>query len=123
MARTHILLVEDDVRIAEIVERGMTARGVVVTRAGDVASAVELGTRFDVDLVLLDLGLPDGQGIDVLQRLRMVKPRLPCIALTARDDLGSKVGSLEAGVDDYVTKPFSLEELAARVQSRLRWRD
>lgn len=53
----------------------------------------------------------------------MVKPRLPFIALTARDDLDSKIGSLEAGVDDYITKPFSLEELAARVRARLRWRD
>jgi two-component system, OmpR family, response regulator len=67
--------------------------------------------------------LPDSDGLRVLQALRVLKPRLPVVALTALDDLGSKVHGLEAGVDDYVTKPFSIEELAARIRARLRWRD
>lgn len=123
MAQLHILLVEDDPRIQEIVQRGLGPRGFVITAARDAASGIDLGAKLDVDLVLLDLGLPDDDGLRVLEELRLLKPKLPFVALTARDDLGSKVGSLEAGLDDYVTKPFSLDELAARIRARLRWRD
>jgi DNA-binding response OmpR family regulator len=118
---THILLIEDDPRIREIVERGLGARGFVVSAAPDGETGLDLARELDVDLVLLDLLLPGRGGLDVLEEIRALKPRLPVIAVTALDDTGSKIGGLDAGVDDYVTKPFSVDELAARVRARLRW--
>ncbi|HEX2031990.1 MAG TPA: response regulator transcription factor [Actinomycetota bacterium] len=118
-----MLLIEDDSRIREIVERGLGARGFVVTSAADGPSGIELASKLDVDLVLLDLVLPGKGGLEVLEEIRSRKPRLPVIALTAMDDTGAKVGGLEAGADDYITKPFSIEELAARIRARLRWSD
>jgi DNA-binding response OmpR family regulator len=120
---THVLLIEDDSRIREIVERGLGARGIVVSSAPDGGSGIDLASKLDVDLVLLDLILPGKGGLEVLEELRDLKPRLPVIALTAVDDTGSKIGGLEAGVDDYITKPFSVEELVARIRARLRWQD
>jgi DNA-binding response OmpR family regulator len=120
---THVLLIEDDSRIREIVERGLGARGFVVSSASDGGAGIDLASKLDVDLVLLDLILPGKHGLEVLEELRNLKPRLPVIALTAVDDTGSKVGGLEAGVDDYITKPFSVEELVARIRARLRWQD
>jgi DNA-binding response OmpR family regulator len=119
----HILLIEDDPRIQEIVERGLGARGFTVTSASNGASGLDLARHLDADLVLLDLKLPGMSGERVLEGVRAAKPRLPVIVLTALDDVRSKVGGLEAGADDYVTKPFSIEELAARIRARLRWRD
>ena len=120
---THVLLIEDDSRIREIVERGLGARGFVVSSAPDGEGGIDLASKLDVDLVLLDLILPGRGGLEVLEELRALKPRLPVIALTAMDDTGAKVGGLDAGVDDYITKPFSVEELAARIRARLRWDD
>jgi two-component system, OmpR family, response regulator len=117
----HILLIEDDSRIREIVERGLTTHGFEVTTAADGLIGVELARTVEVDLVLLDLILPGMVGLEVLREIRIVKPRLPVFALTALDDTLSKVGGLDAGADDYVTKPFSIEELAARIRARLRW--
>ncbi|HEU4868482.1 MAG TPA: response regulator transcription factor [Actinomycetota bacterium] len=117
---TRVLLIEDDPRIQEVVERGLTPRGFVITCASDGVSGVELAIKLQSDVVLLDLMLPGKSGLQVLQEIRAVKPRLPVIALTALDDTGSKVGGLEAGADDYVTKPFAIEELAARIRARLR---
>ena len=119
----HVLLVEDDGRIRDIVERGLGARGLPVTSAANGPAGVELATTLAVDVVLLDLVLPGKGGLDVLEDIRAVKPRLPVIALTALDDAASLVGGLDAGADDYVTKPFAIEELAARIRARLRWRD
>ena len=118
-----MLLIEDDARIRDIVERGLGARGFVVSSAPDGESGTDLARKLDVDLVLLDLILPGASGLEILEEIRAAKPRLPVIALTALDDTGSKIGGLEAGADDYVTKPFSVEELAARVRARLRWTD
>jgi DNA-binding response OmpR family regulator len=117
----HVLLIEDDARIREIVERGLGARGFVVSSAPDGEKGLDLARKLDVDLVLLDLLLPGRDGLDVLEDLREAKPRLPVIAVTALDDTGSRVSGLDAGADDYITKPFSVEELAARVRARLRW--
>jgi DNA-binding response OmpR family regulator len=117
----HVLLIEDDARIREIVERGLGARGFVVSAAPDGATGLDLARKLDVDLVLLDLLLPGRDGLDVLEDLREAKPRLPVIAVTALDDTGSRVSGLDAGADDYITKPFSVDELAARVRARLRW--
>jgi len=118
-----VLLIEDDARIRDIVERGLGARGFVVSSAAEGEAGAELARKLDVDLVLLDLVLPGTHGLEVLEEIRSAKPRLPVIALTALDDTGSKIGGLEAGADDYVTKPFSVEELAARIRARLRWTD
>jgi DNA-binding response OmpR family regulator len=117
----HVLLIEDDARIREIVERGLGARGFVVSSAPDGTAGLDLARKLDVDLVLLDLLLPGRQGLDVLEDIRAAKPRLPVIAVTALDDTGSRVSGLDAGADDYITKPFSVDELAARIRARLRW--
>jgi DNA-binding response OmpR family regulator len=117
---THILLVEDDPRIQGIVERGLGARGFEVTSASDGATGAALARALEVDVVLLDLVLPDRPGLAVLEEIRTARPRLPVIAVTALDDIGAKVGGLDAGADDYLTKPFSVDELAARVRARLR---
>ena len=120
---THVLLVEDDRRIRQIVEQGLGARGFVVTSAVDGPTGVELASKLEVDVMLLDLLLPGKHGLEVLEEIRVAKPRLPVIVLTALDETGSKVGGLDAGADDYVTKPFAVDELAARIRARLRFRD
>jgi DNA-binding response OmpR family regulator len=117
---THVLLIEDDSRIREIVERGLGSRGFVVTSAPDGGKGLELVRKFDIDILILDLILPDRNGLQVLEDVRAMKPRLPIVALSAIDDVRSKVGGLDAGADDYMTKPFSIEELAARIRARLR---
>jgi DNA-binding response OmpR family regulator len=119
----HVLLIEDDARIREIVERGLGSRGFVVTSAEDGPAGLDLARKLEVDVVLLDLMLPGLSGLEVLEEIRLAKPRLPVVALTALDDTRSKVAGLDAGADDYLTKPFSLEELAARVRARLRARE
>jgi DNA-binding response OmpR family regulator len=116
----HVLLIEDDARIREIVERGLGSRGFVVTSAEDGKAGLDLARKLEVDVVLLDLMLPGLSGLEVLEGIRLAKPRLPVVALTALDDTRSKVAGLDAGADDYITKPFSLEELTARVRARLR---
>jgi two-component system copper resistance phosphate regulon response regulator CusR len=118
-----VLLIEDDARIREIVERGLRMRGFAVLSAGDGASGLRLACRQPVDVVLLDLVLPDHHGLTVLKTLRTLKAHLPVIALTALDDVRHRVNGLDAGVDDYVTKPFSIDELAARIRARLRVHD
>jgi two-component system, OmpR family, copper resistance phosphate regulon response regulator CusR len=119
----HVLLIEDDARIRQIVERGLGARDLAVDAVPNADSAVRALRSGDVDLVLLDLGLPDADGFALLGAIRAARPRLPVIVLTARDDMGSKLDGLNGGADDYVTKPFSIAELAARIHARLRWRE
>jgi len=121
MADARILLIEDDARIREIVERGLATRGFAVSSAADGTAGLELVRKLDVDLILLDLVLPDRPGLHVLEDLRAARPQLPVIVLTALADVPSRVGGLDAGADDYLTKPFSIEELAARIRARLRW--
>src|SRR5256714_5312063 len=116
----HILLIEDDPRIQSMVERGLGVRGFGVTSAADGATGAELARMLEVDLVLLGLLLPDRRGLEVLEEIHAGKPRLPVVVLTALDDSGAKIGGLDAGADDYLTKPFSVDELAARVRARLR---
>jgi two-component system response regulator MprA len=116
----HVLLIEDDSRIREIVERGLGARGLTVTSAPDGLAGVDLVSKLEVDVVLLDLMLPGMPGLEVLEEIRAIKPRLPVVALTALDDTRSKVAGLDAGADDYLVKPFALEELLARLRALLR---
>lgn len=122
MTDARILLIEDDTRIREIVERGLAPRGFAVSSAPDGRTGLDLARKLDVDCVILDLVLPDRPGLQVLEDLRAARPQLPVIVLTALADVPSRVGGLDAGADDYLTKPFSIEELAARIRARLRWR-
>jgi DNA-binding response OmpR family regulator len=117
---SRILIVEDEPRLANFLERGLGANGYATKVVEDGEAAVRLADDRDFDLVILDLGLPDLDGIDVLRRLRGRGEKVPVIILSARDDPIDKVAGLDAGSDDYVTKPFSLEELLARIRVRLR---
>jgi two-component system, OmpR family, response regulator QseB len=117
---TQILIAEDEPRIAAFIMKGLKANGFTPTMATDAEETLNLilGNRFD--LLILDLGLPGRDGMEVLQEIRGQGEQLPIIILSARDDLKNKVAGLESGADDYITKPFRFEELLARVRARLR---
>jgi two-component system, OmpR family, response regulator QseB len=117
---SRILIVEDETRLASFLEKGLRANGYSTKVAPDGESARRVADDSEFDLVILDLGLPDIDGLTVLRELRDRGIGLPVIILTARDDIGDKVEGLDAGGDDYVTKPFGLEELLARIRVRLR---
>jgi DNA-binding response OmpR family regulator len=116
----RILIAEDEERIASFIEKGLRSNGFTTTVAADGHEAIALARSGDFDLMILDLGLPGRDGTDVLRELREWDRRTPVVILTARDGLTDKVAGLEAGADDYVTKPFRFEELLARVRVRLR---
>lgn len=115
-----ILVVEDEAGIVAFLRRGFEAAGYAVLVAEDGPTGLELGQRPDVELVVLDLGLPGLRGEEVLRRLRERRPAVPVIVLTAMDAVADRVANLEAGADDYVVKPFSFSELLARVRVQLR---
>jgi len=116
----RVLIVEDEPRLASFLEKGLKSNGFTTSLAEDGATAVGAASDDDFDLMILDLGLPDIDGLDVLAQVRDRGTKLPVIILTARDDLSDKVSGLDLGADDYVTKPFRFEELLARVRARLR---
>lgn len=116
----RILIAEDEPRIAEFLEKGLRAAGYSTVAVDDGQLAASIGRDGDFDLVILDLGLPGMDGIDVLRHIRGSGNQLPVIILTARNELDSTVIGLDNGADDYVTKPFRFEELLARVRARLR---
>jgi DNA-binding response OmpR family regulator len=115
-----ILVVEDETAIADFVQRGLEAEGYAVACAydGDEGERQALGDS--VDLVVLDLMLPGKDGLTVLRSIRRERPALPVIVLTARDAVEDKVAGLDTGATDYMTKPFSFEELTARIRAQLR---
>jgi DNA-binding response OmpR family regulator len=117
---SRILIVEDELGLSSFLEKGLGSRGYSTKVVDDGAAAIAIASDEDFDLVILDLGLPDVDGLSVLRELRRRGERMPVIILTARDDLGDKIEGLDAGGDDYVTKPFKLEELLARIRVRLR---
>jgi len=117
---TRILLVEDDRSIAGFVEPELERLGFDVRCAYDGPSGLEEVRRFGPDLILLDIMLPGLDGVAILKRLREAGSRVPVIMLTARDTTVDKVHSLDRGADDYLTKPFDIEELLARVRALLR---
>ena len=117
---TRILIAEDEFQIASFLEKGLAANGFSTSIAVDGVTAAAAARDDDFDLMILDLGLPGRDGLDVLAEIRRRGEHLPVIVLTARDAVPDRVAGLESGADDYVTKPFSFEELLARVRARLR---
>ncbi|GAA1157327.1 response regulator transcription factor [Nesterenkonia sandarakina] len=117
---TQILLIEDEARIASFVEKGLRAAGYAVLHGATAAEGFELALHHSVDLTVLDLGLPDEDGLRLLGRLRGQGFRAPVIILTARSTSADTVAGLESGADDYMAKPFSIDELLARIRLRLR---
>jgi DNA-binding response OmpR family regulator len=116
----RILVAEDEAAIADFVARGLRAEGHQVDVCGDGVDAEHRARATDVDLLVLDLGLPGRDGLDVLKNLRTARPELPVIVLTARGDVADRVQGLDAGATDYMVKPFAFEELAARVRAHTR---
>jgi two-component system copper resistance phosphate regulon response regulator CusR len=114
-----ILIAEDETRIASFLEKGLGAAGFGVTTVTDGPTALEAGLSGGYDLLLLDLGLPALDGLDVLKRLREQGSTMPVIILTARDSAADTVAGFEGGANDYVSKPFRFDELLARVRARL----
>jgi two-component system KDP operon response regulator KdpE len=115
----RILLVEDELPIRRFVRALLTGEGYRVDEAHDGKEAIRFATQQPPDLIILDLGLPDSDGLDVLRQVREWS-RAPVIILSARDREGQKVAALDAGADDYLTKPFGTGELLARVRVALR---
>lgn len=118
----RLLLVEDERRLAERLARGLREEGFSVDCAASCAAAQDAAAATEYDLVLLDLGLPDGSGIELLRGWRGEGFSAPVLILTARDLVEEKVEGLNAGADDYLTKPFAFEEVLARVRALLRRR-
>jgi two-component system, OmpR family, response regulator len=116
----RVLVVEDDVRMAAAVRRGLRSDGLVVDIAGDGENAVRLARATSFDAVILDVMLPGADGFEVCRRLRAEGVWAPVIMLTARDAVDDRVHGLDAGADDYLTKPFSLAELLARLRALAR---
>jgi two-component system, OmpR family, response regulator MprA len=117
----RVLVVEDDQEIADVLRRTLRGEGHEVRSAGDGAEALHVAAEFVPDLVVLDLGLPKLDGVEVCRRLR-AESDVPILILTARTDLDDRVEGLDSGADDYLVKPFERQELLARLRALLRRR-
>jgi DNA-binding response OmpR family regulator len=116
-----VLLVEDDHRLQRALTRLLEGDRHVVEQADDGETALELATSLDgIDVVILDVGLPDIDGFEVARRLRSHRRNVPILMLTARDTVGDRVTGLDAGADDYLVKPFAYDELSARLRALTR---
>ena len=120
MSNPNILLVEDEAKLAQFIELELKYEGYNVTVVNDGLSGLSNARESDPDLILLDWMLPGMSGVDICKRLRQTGNNVPIILLTAKDDIGDRVAGLDAGADDYIVKPFNLEELLARVRANLR---
>jgi two-component system, OmpR family, response regulator len=116
----NVLVVDDEAVLAEMVSMALRYEGWNIATAGDGAAALEAARSQRPDVVVLDVMLPDMSGLDVLRKLRQETPQLPVLLLTAKDALEDRIAGLTAGGDDYVTKPFSLEEVVLRLRALLR---
>ena len=118
-APVKVLVVDDEPPIRKLLHTGLSSQGYQTIDAPNAKAALELLAEAP-DLVILDLGLPDMQGLDLLQRIRAAREDLPIVVLSSRGDEAAKVTALDLGADDYVTKPFGMEELLARMRAALR---
>jgi len=116
----HVMVVEDDGMMAATLAKGIAEDGYRVTACGTAAEALRQDELDPADLILLDIGLPDRSGLEVLRTLRARRRLIPVIILTARDAVRDRVKGLDAGADDYLIKPFAFAELLARIRARLR---
>jgi DNA-binding response OmpR family regulator len=115
-----ILLVEDEVKLARFIELELDSEGYQITVAHDGLTGLTLARELTLDLIILDWMLPHLNGLEICRRLRSTGSNVPVILLTAKDEVSDRVAGLDAGADDYVVKPFSIEELLARVRAHLR---
>ena len=120
MSNPHIVVVEDEVKLAQFIELELKYEGYNVTVVNDGLSGLCAARENNPDLILLDWMLPGMSGVDICKRLRQTGSKVPIILLTAKDDISDRVAGLDAGADDYIVKPFNLEELLARVRANLR---
>lgn len=116
----RVLLIEDDPRLLDALSTHLRDAGYAVDVSADGIEGLYLGEEFPIDLAIIDLGLPELPGLDVIRRLRRRGRDFPILVLTARSEWQDKVAGLEAGADDYVTKPFHMEELMARINALMR---
>ena len=116
----HILVVEDEAKLAQYIELELKYEGYQVSVANDGLTGLTAARESHPDLVILDWMLPGISGLEICRRLRTTGDKVPIILLTAKDEVGDRVAGLDAGADDYVVKPFSVEELLARVRAHLR---
>jgi DNA-binding response OmpR family regulator len=117
-----IILIEDEAEIRRFLRATLPSHGYRLVEAVNAQEGLQAAETRQPDLIILDLGLPDMDGLEVIRRLREWT-QVPVLVLSARGQEADKVAALDAGADDYVTKPFVIEELAARIRARLRWRD
>jgi two-component system KDP operon response regulator KdpE len=122
MTPMRILIVDDEPPIRRFLRTALSAQGYRVDEAADGEGALDFLSHTPADLVILDLGLPGMDGLDVLRRLRAIGNLTPVIVLSSRDDEAGKVAALDLGADDYISKPFGVEELSARLRAALRHR-
>lgn len=115
-----ILVIEDEAKLAQFIELELKYEGYEVTIANDGLSGLTAARESHPDLILLDWMLPGISGLEICRRLRLTGDRVPIVLLTAKDEVSDRVAGLDAGADDYIVKPFSLEELLARVRAHLR---
>ena len=116
----RLILIEDNHRLAESIRLGLEAEGFTVDRFDTLASARAALKEIEYSLILLDLGMPDGDGVSLIESLRRLKVTTPILIITARDGLGDRIRGLDRGADDYLVKPFATTELAARCRALLR---
>jgi DNA-binding response OmpR family regulator len=120
MTGQHILLVEDEIKLARFIELELESEGYRVSVAHDGMSGLSLARESEPDLAILDWMMPGLTGVELCRRLRSTGIKVPVILLTAKDEVGDRVTGLDAGADDYLVKPFSIEELLARIRAHLR---
>lgn len=116
----RVLLVEDHERLASLISKGLSAQGIAVDFAQRIDHAWSALSQVPYEALILDRGMPDGDGLALLRRIRNAGSGVPCLVLTARNALHDRVGGLDAGADDYLPKPFAMDELVARVKALLR---
>lgn len=116
----HILVVEDEAKLAQFIKLELSYEGYEVTIASDGLTGLAEAREVNPDLILLDWMLPGISGLEICRRLRSTGDKVPIILLTAKDEVSDRVAGLDAGADDYIVKPFSIEELLARIRANLR---